>query len=272
MGRTTLGLQALLVVLSCSAAWLGCSKFSEAEDATDDAGTSPQEEAGVGLDSSVPDAEAAAPLFLDTFTRTESAGWGLPDVGERWRVLGTASVENGVGQLKPLIGQGVYAFSNPIPVRDLDIEAAFTPSAISGPDGGLGGGLFFALVARSSPDNSTNYGASAIVQQGGVVGFALTVRVATVEKRLARLTANPTVRAGEALRLRLQVSGASPTLVRGKVWLASDPEPAAWTGEGKDDTPTLQQGGRLGVTAYLSDSAAVAPTGTVDDVTARALP
>lgn len=278
MGRSTVGRHALLVVLVCSAAWLGCAKFSEADEGTDDAGT-PQEEAGAkeagAAESGAIDGGGALPPFLhDTFTRTEATGWGLPDVGERWKINAPASVANGVGRMEPPIGQGVYAFTNPIPIRDIDVEAVFASSAITGPDGGLGGGLFFGFYVRAAPDNSFNYAASAIVHEGGVVGVGISARLpgAATDKRLARLTANPTVKAGEKLRLRFQVRGASPTALRAKVWNASDPEPLTWTAEATDETQVLQQAGKIGVSAYLSNNAGVAPEATVDDIIARPLP
>ena len=274
MGRPTPGHRTLLVIVSCAAAWFGCSKFDEADgvEPSQDAGTAA--EAGGAVEGGAVDGAASPPLLLDTFTRSEGTGWGLPDVGERWKVGGQASVGNGVGQMVPLIGQGVYAFTNLIAFRDLDLEAVFTSSAITGPDGGLGGGLFFSFYVRAAPDNSFNYGAAAIVHEGGVVGLSITARRpgATEDERLERVTANATVTPGEKLRLRFQISGASPTILRAKVWNATDPEPATWTGQATDDTPVLQQNGKVGLSAYLSKSAGVAPLATVDDVTVRALP
>ncbi|SFF27248.1 hypothetical protein SAMN04488035_2229, partial [Flavimobilis marinus] len=56
--------------------------------------------------------------------------------------------------------------------------------------------------------------------------------------------------AGDELRLRLQVEGTSPTVVRAKVWPEGSAEPEAWRAVGSDSTAALQAAGGLGIQSY----------------------
>jgi hypothetical protein len=81
------------------------------------------------------------------------------------------------------------------------------------------------------------------------------------------------VAAGQPLRVRLQVTGSSPTALRVKVWRATDPEPAAWLLQASDGTASLQVAGGLGLVSYLSSTATNAPVVvSFDDLRATAVP
>ena len=54
-------------------------------------------------------------------------------------------------------------------------------------------------------------------------------------------------------------TGTSPTTVRAKVWLGSDPEPDSWTVTATDSYAGLQAQGSVGLIGYLSGSATNAP-------------
>ena len=271
MRRPAASHRKLLAVVALSAAWFGCTKF-----------TTDAEPAEAGLTDASADSEAdasdggpAAPFLLDTFTRTEPIAWGSADIGGAWTLTGPATVAGGVGRMAPVPGKGVYAFSDAIGTRDMDMQAILTASAVgvandAGP--GLGGGLFIALYGRCSSDTTSRYVGSVIVQSGGVIGLGLVARVAGVDTSLVRITVSPVVVAGEALRVRFQIVGASPTRLRGKVWKASESEPTFWPAEAEDSTPALQQPGRSGASAYLSNTSDVPVVTTFDELTVRPLP
>jgi hypothetical protein len=61
------------------------------------------------------------------------------------------------------------------------------------------------------------------------------------------------------LQLRMQVSGTSPTTLRGKVWRAGQAEPAAWLLTATDSTPVLQAAGAVGLLGYLAATSTNAP-------------
>jgi hypothetical protein len=63
------------------------------------------------------------------------------------------------------------------------------------------------------------------------------------------------VAANDQLRLRLQVTGTSPTTIRSKVWRDGAAEPAAWQVTAEDSTESLQKAGSVGLMTYLWGSA-----------------
>src|SRR5690606_38604593 len=72
---------------------------------------------------------------------------------------------------------------------------------------------------------------------------------------------------GVSMRLRLQVSGTSPTTVRAKVWKGGTDEPSAWTLSRTDATASLQTAGGVGLAVYLAGSATNGPIrGRFDDL------
>ena len=60
--------------------------------------------------------------------------------------------------------------------------------------------------------------------------------------------------AGDAWRVRLRVTGASPTRVRAKLWDASVAEPPAWAVDVNDATPVLQGAGDIALGAFDGDA------------------
>jgi hypothetical protein len=67
--------------------------------------------------------------------------------------------------------------------------------------------------------------------------------------------------------------GNGTTTVQGKIWLGSNPEPAAWTGTTTDSSASLQTTGAVGLRSYLSGSATNAPIAvSFDNLTAQNAP
>ena len=52
---------------------------------------------------------------------------------------------------------------------------------------------------------------------------------------------------GEKLRVRLRVSGTTPTALAARVWDDGAAEPTAWNVSANDSTPSLQANGGLGM-------------------------
>jgi hypothetical protein len=59
---------------------------------------------------------------------------------------------------------------------------------------------------------------------------------------------------GTALRLRVRVTGTSPTTIQVKVWRADQAEPGAWSFTTTDATAGLQQAGTVGVRASSTET------------------
>lgn len=61
------------------------------------------------------------------------------------------------------------------------------------------------------------------------------------------------------VKVRLQVTGTSPTTLRGKAWQATGTEPTAWQVSGTDAGAGLQVPGAVGLSPYLSSGSIVTP-------------
>jgi hypothetical protein len=59
--------------------------------------------------------------------------------------------------------------------------------------------------------------------------------------------------------VRAQVVGTNPTTINVKVWADGSSEPSTWQFTASDSTATLQAPGALGLRAYLSSGATMAP-------------
>jgi len=119
-----------------------------------------------------------------------------------------------------------------------------------------GGGSWAYLLVRQS--TSGNYQiavkvlpTSTTVQLRKVVGTTTT----TIAQKVLTMS----YAAGDRLRMRLQVSGTSPTQLSGKVWKVGTTEPSGWQVVGTDSTAALQAVGRVGLQAYLSGSSTTLP-------------
>jgi hypothetical protein len=107
----------------------------------------------------------------------------------------------------------------------------------------------------------------------GVVNLGVERMVGTTETAL-QVVAVPglTYVAGDQLRVRVQVSGTSPTTVRAKVWRVGDTEPATWLVAATDSTAALQVPGGIGLASYLSGTSTNAPVlAQFDDLAASSV-
>jgi PKD repeat protein len=123
-----------------------------------------------------------------------------------------------------------------------------------------GGGIFMATVGRRV-SASIDYRARVRLLNNNTVGVALlsenagTETLLKGEQSLGGVTYTP----GMQLKVRLQVTGTSPTTLRVKVWPATATEPTAWLLSTTDSAPALQVAGTVGLAAYLSGTATNAP-------------
>jgi hypothetical protein len=60
---------------------------------------------------------------------------------------------------------------------------------------------------------------------------------------------------GEEIKIRMQVFGVNPTVIRAKVWRGAETEPTAWAVTAQDGFDRLQRSGVVGVGASRPDDA-----------------
>ncbi len=209
--------------------------------------------------SSVTVASTAAPFAADAFSRTVSSGFGAADVGGTWTVSpsSSGSVSGGVGRLRMAAagaGPGAYLGTASSADTDLTLTVSVDKSA-------TGTGTYVWVRGRRVP-GAGDYRSRLWFQSGGVLRLSLArTDAGGAETALGGSVVLPGgVSPGEQLRLRLQVTGQTPSVVRARLWRLGQPEPTSWTVSAADSTPALQAPGYVGVTTYLSSAATNAPT------------
>lgn len=193
----------------------------------------------------------------DDFARTVANGWGTADTGGAWSVSGTTSrysVADGTAKVNVATGSSSTAT---LPgVSESSTEVSLILSTDKAP---TGGGQYFSVIGRQV-NATTDYRVKVRASGGGGVTLYLVRTVNGAETILKTsmvggLTYNP----GDQLRVRLQVTGTSPTTLQAKVWKDGAAEPASWQGTTTDATAALQTAGAVGVSSYLSASTTNGP-------------
>jgi PKD repeat protein len=212
---------------------------------TDDEGATAQDTVQV---------EASAPteFAIDDFSRSVTGGWGAAAVGGPWTLYGSAAhyaVADGEGAMTlSTPGANRKAQLQDVSVSDVELTGVLSLDEISD-----GSGTFISLVGRTG-SFSSEYRAKVWVKSTGAVQLQL-VALQSGETTLAAANiADLSVTAGERLAVRMQLTGSSPTTLRGKVWKAASTEPAGWQLTATDSTPELQDAGGVGYALSLAGS------------------
>ncbi|MFC5743991.1 LamG-like jellyroll fold domain-containing protein [Actinomadura rugatobispora] len=202
---------------------------------------------------------ASQTLASDAFGRTVASGFGTADTGGAWTGLGNAgalSVSGGAGRVQlPATTNSGGGYLNDVSTTGSDVTVK-----VAGDKEGTGNGVYFWTLGRRV-SGAGEYRARIRFRPSGVVSLQLSrtdaaqVETAVVaEQTVAGLTYAP----GQALRLRMQVTGTSPTTLKAKVWADGAAEPD-WQLTGTDDTAGLQAAGSVGLRTYLAGNATNAP-------------
>jgi hypothetical protein len=215
----------------------------------------------------------STPVASDTFGRAVAGGLGAADLGGAYTYAAghqpAFSVNGAAGLMTvPTPGQSRQAWLAGVSARDVDATIAVASSNAA--TGGFG--QTFSLQLRRVALN-TEYRARLRFAPDGTVRLGVfTVNGSNTEVAVGPEVIVPGVAhvPGQAVALRAQVEGASPTTIRLKAWTAGTPEPSAWTLERTDSLASLQVAGGVGVMGYLSGSTVNAPTTfTFDDLVVR---
>jgi len=206
---------------------------------------------------------------LDAFGRDVSNGLGVADLGGTWTTTGAASsfsVSGGAAHITAPAGATRAGYLASIAKTDVDLKADVTLDSTP-----TGGGAYVSAIGRRVANN-TDYRAQIRYQPNGTLAATLTRNLGGTVTTLATAPISGlTVSPGQAITVRLRVTGSNPTTLQAKVWLAGAAEPTGWTITGTDaSTPTeLQAAGGIGVLLYTSGSwSGAAPSIAVDNVTA----
>jgi hypothetical protein len=188
------------------------------------------------------------PYAADYFDRSRKDGWGAAEVGGRWTVRGSSSdylVRGGSGIMKVPPAESRSAFLNSTSRETADLSATVE---INKP-----GSTVLMLGRKVKADDYR----TVIKLTGGrniLVSLASAQAGDTVQlSNTIRLMGS--YRAGNEIKIRMQVFGVNPTVIRAKVWRAAEPEPASWSVTAQDGFDRLQRSGVVGVEASRPDAA-----------------
>lgn len=204
----------------------------------------------------------------DAFSRTVSPGWGTAATGGAYTVQGTTAdygVNGSAGTISVAPAMNRSAVLNGISQADVDLSFRFAVNKLP-----VGGQAFvYGIVRRVS--STTEYRTKARIAPNGAVYVQATAVVGNVETSIGSetlvtgLTASP----GSFLWMRAQVSGASPTTIKIRVWADGTTEPATWQVTSTDSTAALQVAGAIGVRAYVGSAVTNGPIQiSIDDLRA----
>ncbi|BDZ45934.1 beta strand repeat-containing protein [Naasia aerilata] len=231
---------------TASHTYVAAGTYTVTLSVTDNGGATDTETASVTVATTPPPAGNA--LASDDFARTTSGGWGSATVGGAWtRGSSTTtaySTDGSVGLLTTTTpGKTLESFLNGVTSTNADVQATASLSAV--PSGGT---VYVSVIGRRV--GTSDYRARAAIAAGGAITAQLQVNGSTVQSAATGLT----YAAGDQLRIRLQVTGTSPTTLRVKIWKVGTPEPTTWRVTATDTTvAALQAAGSPGLGAYIGN-------------------
>ncbi|WP_274031495.1 hypothetical protein [Streptomyces sp. MMBL 11-1] len=176
----------------------------------------------------------------DSFSRSESGGWGAADVGGTWSATGAAwAVATGAGASTATQLNVSYASTLPAVLADADVAVSITVPVLT-----TGDGITAGLILRQTAAE-TYYHVRLQWQPDGSALLCLSPRVAGSQSN-AQVVGVGTYTAGQQWRIRAQITG---TTLRARAWPTSSAEPTTWPAS--VTTTAITGAGQVGVRSYL---------------------
>ena len=209
----------------------------------------------------------------DPFSWTVVNSWGSASTGGAWTLSGTAADFDVTGTsgtvALPAPRAHRAAFLNAASAADVDLSLRVATNKVA--TGGaqyifsavrrVSPGNFYRITLRIAPNGRVYVGASTVINNAET-GIGTDVQV-------AGLTHSP----GAFIRLRAQLSGASPTTIRVRAWADGVAEPSTWQYSATNSVAALQAAGGLGLESYLAAPTTNAPViVTFDDYLVTSVP
>jgi hypothetical protein len=190
----------------------------------------------------------------DAFNRNVSAGLGAANAGGAWTVGGppaSYSVADGVGTLRLVPGLGLTADLPSNRRTSTDLAATVNTDQV------VSGGGFWTTMSGRWVSSGNEYRAKLHVTAADTLGLSLARAVNGIESAITGEVTIPgvTYAVGLPLDVRVEVTGADPTTISARAWVATSSEPTAWTVTATDATDGLQVAGAVGIGGYLSNLA-----------------
>ncbi|MFE6995690.1 PKD domain-containing protein [Microbacterium sp. NPDC057659] len=217
---------------------------------TDDAGATDSVSRSVTVSDVVPPAPVA--FAQDAFGRTVASGLGSADLGGAWSLKQSAAnyrVNGSAAEfVQPAGGSQRFAYLPSVSSTDTAVEVDVALPALP-----VGGSSYSTVHVRRV--GTGEYIARLIVAPSGVV----TVQLMRDDTVLSNVITTITLAAGDAVHVRAEATGTSPTTLRVKAWKAGTTPPTAWTASTTDATAAMQAAGDIGLGVYLGGAATNLP-------------
>jgi hypothetical protein len=188
------------------------------------------------------------PYAADYFDRSRKLGWGSAEVGGRWTLRGTSSdysVRRGAGVMQVQPAASRTAILNKTSRETADLSTSVEIDKL--------GSTVLVLGRKVKGDD---YRAVIKLSSGRSISVALASRQAGETVPLSNtVRLMGSYRTGEEIKIRMQVFGVNPTVIRTKVWRGSEAEPPAWSVSAQDGFDRLQRSGVVGVGASRPEAA-----------------
>ncbi|WP_395245668.1 PKD domain-containing protein [Agromyces sp. MMS24-K17] len=190
-------------------------------------------------------------LARDEFERTAAGGWGTADAGGAWAVTSApnSSVSGGTAKFVHAANATRKATLDAINANDLTVTGDFAVDKAV-----VGGSAYAGLNVRQV--GTDFYQARLRFQAGGVLALQFMQGDSTL---IANANLPLTYTAGQAISLKVRISGTSPTTLQAKAWAAGTPEPGTWSLTASSSATGLQSAGKVGVVGYVSSAVTSVP-------------
>jgi hypothetical protein len=213
---------------------------------------------------------ATSTIARDAFQRSVTDAWGSAATGGGWTTSSGPASDfdvNGVEATARVAspGQMRLGMLTGVSARDIDARLRVKTNVSASGDG-----QYAYLVGRHL-GGDTEYRAKIHMRPNGATYLQITKVIRNVETSISSYVSLGTIHAPNGfIWIRFRVTGASPTSLSAKAWKEGSSEPSGWQATGSDTSSALQQGGALGVRAWVSGDASGATVFAVDDLTVTA--
>ena len=184
----------------------------------------------------------------DYFDRSSKRGWGAAEVGGRWTTRGGSSgyaVRRGAGIMSVPPAASRTAVLNGTSRETADLTATVEVSEL--------GSTLLILGRKVKADD---YRAVLKLTTGRDLSVTLASRQAGENVPLSNtVSLIGRYQKDQEIKIRMQVFGVNPTVIRAKVWRGTETEPTAWAVTAQDGFDRLQRSGVVGVGASRPDDA-----------------
>ncbi|UZN04315.1 PKD domain-containing protein [Cellulomonas sp. S1-8] len=193
-------------------------------------------------------------IARDAFGRTFASGWGAADLGGSWTTTaGAARVDGSAGLLTVTTRGGLAGARLPGPTS-ANTDVTVTVALDKRPSGGG-----WTLVRGRITDGGEYRLKTSFTAGGGLSAWLVRTTAAGAETSITPVTTvSGSYTAGTVVRMRLAVSGTSPTTLRARVWTGAT-EPTAWLLSTTDATAGLQVPGHVGLAGLVSSASTNVP-------------